>query len=84
MIPLISFKLFIRLKNIQLGYSLDKDLLKSLKVFSDVTIYLSGENMVTFSNLFDYFDPEALSGQFGEGKVHPLPKQISVGLNVTL
>jgi TonB-linked SusC/RagA family outer membrane protein len=75
---------FIRLKNIQLGYSLDKDLLKSLKVFSDVTIYLSGENMVTFSNLFDYFDPEALSGQFGEGKVHPLPKQISVGLNVTL
>ncbi|MGI6572324.1 MAG: TonB-dependent receptor [Fermentimonas sp.] len=75
---------FLRLKNIQLGYTFDRTQLKNLNPIKNITLYLSGENLITISKLFDYFDPEAFSGQYGEGKVHPLSKQISIGLNVTL
>lgn len=51
---------YLRLKNLTLGYTLPKGLILD----SDATklrIYFSGENILTFSPLTDYIDPEAAS-----------------------
>ncbi|EHO09276.1 SusC/RagA family TonB-linked outer membrane protein [Myroides odoratimimus CCUG 12901] len=54
---------YLRLKNITLGYSLPQDLVKRVKM-DKVRIYVSGENLFTFTNLTDYIDPEAASNSF--------------------
>ncbi|WP_232763998.1 SusC/RagA family TonB-linked outer membrane protein [Salegentibacter salinarum] len=51
---------YLRLKNLTLGYTLPKGVISN----SDSTklrIYFSGENILTFSPLTDYIDPEAAS-----------------------
>lgn len=56
---------YLRLQNIQLGYSLPKKWIE--KAFLEkVRVYFSGENLVTFSKLPDGIDPVAPVG-FGEG-----------------
>ena len=72
---------YIRLKNIQLGYSLPTSLIKKAGM-SSVRVYVSADNLLTISDITGMFDPEALGGDWGEGKLYPLQKTISVGLNV--
>jgi len=72
---------YLRLKNIQLGYTLPKSLTERVKLQS-VRFYVSGDNMVTFSNITGVFDPELLGGDWGPGKLYPLSKTISMGVNV--
>ncbi|QIH34479.1 SusC/RagA family TonB-linked outer membrane protein [Sphingobacterium sp. DR205] len=52
----VSDASFIRLKNVQVGYSLP---LKS-SIFQNVKIYFQGQNLVTWTNFFD-IDPELFS-----------------------
>lgn len=74
---------YLRLKNVTIGYTLPqipklKGLIKKLRV------YVSGENLLTFTNLM-IVDPEALGsgGQdYGNGKTYPMYRTFSVGLNV--
>src|SRR5680860_727153 len=63
---------YIRLKNFQVGYTIDQ------KVFSNFRIYVSGENMVTFTpqNLFDPETPR------GRSQFFPQTKTMSLGLNI--
>ena len=49
-----------RLKNLQLGYTLPKSLLKNLGV-SSLRVYYSGENLFTLDNMRGNIDPEATS-----------------------
>ena len=72
---------YIRLKNIQLGYSLPTSLIKKAGM-SSVRVYVSADNLLTISDITGMFDPEALAGGWGDGKLYPLQKTISVGLNV--
>ena len=75
---------YIRLKNIQLGYTLPANLVKKAGMTS-VRVYVSADNLLTISDISGMFDPEALydgSGYGGNGKMYPLQKTISVGLNV--
>ena len=75
---------YIRLKNIQLGYTLPANLVKKAGM-SSVRVYVSADNLLTISDITGMFDPEALydgSGYGGNGKMYPLQKTISVGLNV--
>jgi TonB-linked SusC/RagA family outer membrane protein len=72
---------FLRLKNLQIGYSLPRFLAEKVWM-SNARIYVSGENLLTFTNLM-FFDPEALQGRwYGAGDSYPLSKTWSVGLNV--
>ncbi|XOV92429.1 MAG: SusC/RagA family TonB-linked outer membrane protein [Bacteroidota bacterium] len=73
---------YMRLKNVQVGYTFPKALTE--KVFiSNARIYLSGENLLTFTKLL-FFDPEAFAGRwYGAGDAYPLNKSYSLGLNVT-
>jgi len=45
-------------------------------------IYVSGENLLTFTKLMKAFDPEATGGT-SSGYIYPLQKMLSAGLNVT-
>ena len=74
---------FLRLKNVQLGYTIPVSILNKISI-EKARIYISAENIVTFKSLQKAFDPEALTGQYGSGKIFPLSKTISFGINVTL
>ena len=72
---------YTRLKNIQLGYTLPQQLLTHIKI-QRIRVYVSGENLLTFSKVNDNFDPEVVDGGWGSGKEYPLMKTITFGLNV--
>lgn len=72
---------YIRMKNIQVGYTLPKQWVSKAGM-SSVRVYLSGDNLWTISDITGVFDPETLGSDWGDGKLYPLCKTISVGLNV--
>ncbi|MEH6703721.1 MAG: TonB-dependent receptor [Galbibacter orientalis] len=51
---------YLRLKNLTVGYTIPKNIIDRLP-FTKFRIYFSGENLLTFSKLTDYIDPEAAS-----------------------
>ncbi len=73
---------YLRLKNIQLGYTLPKRIV-SVAGMSNVRVYVSAENILTFTKMIDIFDPEtvALSG-WNDGKTYPLAKVYSCGISI--
>ena len=72
---------YLRLKNVQLGYTIPKNLTQKVLI-SNAKIYISGENLVTFTDLM-LFDPEQTArGGIGDAKIYPLSKIYSVGLNI--
>ncbi|HUH47678.1 MAG TPA: TonB-dependent receptor, partial [Arenibacter sp.] len=76
---------YMRLKNVTLGYSFSSDILKNSGV-SNARLYISGENLLTFTKLTSLMDPEGLSTLstgWGVGKIHPLRKVYAIGLNIT-
>ena len=72
---------YIRLKNIQLGYTLPELITRKFLV-SKLRIYISGENLWTGTKMFGTFDPETVDGGWN-GSVYPLSKTISLGLSLT-
>lgn len=67
---------YIRLKNIEVGYSLPTSLLKKAHIGS-LRIFLSGYNLLTFDS-FKVSDPESDP----DGTAYPLIKVVNVGLKV--
>ena len=49
---------YLRLKNLTLGYTLPATVTERLP-FNKLRFYFSGENLLTFTKLTDYIDPEA-------------------------
>lgn len=72
---------YLRLKNIQLGYTLPKSLITKAGLQS-VRFFISGENLLTFTKLAGMFDPETIDGAMNDGMVYPLNKTISIGFNL--
>lgn len=72
---------YLRLKNFQIGYTLPKKWTTKAGI-SSVRTYVSGDNLLTFSDISGVFDPETLGGDWGEGKLYPLQRTISVGINI--
>lgn len=74
---------YMRMKNIQLGYTLPQTWTQKAGI-SSLRVYVSGDNLLTLTSLSDIFDPEAtgdLAGS-GSGKLYPLQRVVSVGVNV--
>lgn len=72
---------YIRLKNIQLGYMLPRNIVS--KVGAEyLRLYVSCENLWTKSDISGIFDPETSGGDYGNGKIYPLQKVISFGINL--
>lgn len=79
---------YLRIKNMQLGYTLPYSLTQKFGV-SSMRMYLSVDNLVTFTKLSKIFDPEALGSSYGNassnsGKIYPLQRTWSFGLNVSI
>ena len=72
---------YMRIKNIQLGYTLPAAIASKIGA-SRVRFYFSAENLVTFTKMNKIFDPEATGGDWGPGKLYPLQRTISFGLNL--
>lgn len=72
---------YIRLKNLQIGYSLPQKVLDKIG-FSNVRVFASGENLWTGTKLSSIYDPETVD-LTDYGINYPLQKTISVGMNVT-
>lgn len=70
---------FLRLRNIMLSYSLQKDLLNKIKL-SSLRIFVQGQNLVVWHNFLGY-DPEVATGVLG-GSQYPALKAVTVGVNV--
>ena len=69
---------YIRLKNIQLGYTLPKNVLRKTPV-SYLRFYVSGDNLLTIDSFWDGFDVEA---PIGNGGYYPQLKTISFGVDL--
>lgn len=50
---------------------------------SRVRAYFSCDNLFTLTSLSGVFDPEAMGGSWGNGKLYPLQRTWAVGLNIT-
>ena len=70
---------YLRLKNLQLGYTLPKRIY-SYFGFSKVRVYYSGENLLTFSRMPIKLDPEASSLRASS---YPLLRTHAFGINIT-
>lgn len=74
---------YIRLKNLQLGYTIPAYLTQKALI-QKCRIYFSGENILTGTKLSKIFDPETIGGgNAGNGNAYPLCKVYSAGLSVT-
>ena len=86
---------YLRLKNLTIGYTLPSSITKKLGI-STIRIFLSGENLTEWSEVANYFDPEAITEsrvkinpnvsagrEVGSGYSYPFSRQYSFGLNVT-
>ncbi len=72
---------YMRIKNMQLGYTLPKELTSKFGVNS-LRVYASVDNLATFTKLSKIFDPEGLGGDWGTGKLYPLQRTWSLGINI--
>ena len=75
---------YLRLRNLTIGYTLPVSAVSWLHI-SKVRIYLSGENLLTFTK-YDGYEPEIGGGVFNYGVDHgiyPQARTIYAGINVT-
>lgn len=69
---------YLRLKNVQLGYTLPEKLTRKLFI-TRLRIYTSIQNALTFCNMKGGWDPETSDGG---GRIYPVNRTYSIGLNV--
>eukprot|EP00828_Plagiopyla_frontata_P014979 TRINITY_DN1949_c0_g1_i5.p3 TRINITY_DN1949_c0_g1~~TRINITY_DN1949_c0_g1_i5.p3 ORF type:complete len:478 (-),score=27.95 TRINITY_DN1949_c0_g1_i5:392-1825(-) len=69
---------FLRLKSVELGYTLPKTLTKRMYL-QNLRLYVSGTNLLCFSN-FKLWDPEMA----GNGLGYPVQRVFNIGVNIGL
>ena len=67
---------YVRLKNVEIGYTFNKP--KSMPFFNYIRVYLSGQNLLTFSE-FDGNDPEAPGSGLDYGVRYPMTRVVNIG-----
>jgi len=71
---------YVRMKNVQLGYSIPESLLNKIKI-AKARIYISGQNLLTITNFPSNFDPELSSS--GAAWAYPQVKFYTFGAEIT-
>ncbi|WP_035464447.1 SusC/RagA family TonB-linked outer membrane protein [Algoriphagus vanfongensis] len=72
---------YLRIKNITLGYTFPKAVTDRISV-DRVRLFVSGENLFTFSSIKKFVDPEAIND--GYGWAYPFQRKMSFGVNIDL
>jgi hypothetical protein len=67
---------YVRLKNVEIGYTFNKS--EHLPFFNYIRMYLSGQNLLTFSR-FDGNDPEAPGQGLDYGVRYPMTRVVNIG-----
>ena len=76
---------FLRITNLQIGYTLNENLLNKMKI-KNIRVYVAGQNLITFTK-YTGFDPEIGSpnqnalqtgADFGR---YPVARMFSIGVN---
>ena len=70
---------YLRLKTIEVGYSLPKKIVNKIH-FNSIRLFFLGNNLLTFSD-FKAWDPEM---GVNNGSKYPITKSFTIGLNVSL
>lgn len=70
---------YFRIKNVNLSYNMPDSWFKSLGL-TGVRVYISGQNLLTFTKAWDGFDPEIDNAN---AEFYPLMKTYTAGLNVS-
>ena len=70
---------YIRLKNVELGYTFKKS--AKMQYFNYVRVFLSGQNLLTFST-FDGNDPEAPGSGLDYGVRYPMTRIVNIGAQI--
>ena len=70
---------YIRLKNVELGYTFNKP--KAMPFFNYIRLYVSGQNLLTFSR-FDGNDPEAPGSGLDFGVRYPMTRIVNIGAQI--
>lgn len=71
---------YLRLKNVQLGYSIPNRLLKKARI-QQLRFYVSGDNLATNTDFYYAYDPEVATTN---GGLYPQVKTFIFGLNIKL
>lgn len=69
---------YLRLKNIQVGYTFPKHWLNKIAV-KELRVYVTGQNLLTFDDMRGGWDPETTDGG---GRIYPVSKVYSLGVNL--
>ncbi|WP_353780178.1 SusC/RagA family TonB-linked outer membrane protein [Winogradskyella sp. 3972H.M.0a.05] len=70
---------FLRLRNVTLSYTVDRDVLEKTNIFTGIRIYAQGQNLLTFTK-WRGFDPESnINSTFFE---FPTPRTYTVGVDI--
>ncbi len=72
---------YLKIRNIQLGYTLPDRLLKKLKVVKNLRVYVSGQNLFTLTN-YTGFDPEVGFNGIEDPKRYIPPRMYVAGVNI--
>ncbi|WP_121808582.1 SusC/RagA family TonB-linked outer membrane protein [Mucilaginibacter kameinonensis] len=84
---------YLRMKNVQIGYNLPLRLIQKIKL-NNFRVFLSGENLLTWSPLYKItkdIDPESINGSdrvltdgnSGNGNNYPILKSVTLGFTAT-
>lgn len=72
---------YVRLKSLEIGYDLKRDVFKNLKFINKMNVFFSGTNLLTFApGLMGLMDPE--NGAQMQFNTYPVDKTFSFGLNL--
>ncbi len=71
---------FLRLRNINLRYTVNREVLDRIGFINGLSVFLQGTNLLTFTK-WRGFDPE--SSIVNDFFSYPLPKQVTAGIDVT-
>ena len=72
---------YLRLKNVELGYTFTNSILKKVHIES-ARIYVNGTNLLTWSGLWKGEDPEVPSYNDNNYEPYPIVRTVNMGLNI--
>jgi len=77
---------YIRLKSMSIGYTLPVSLVQQLNI-KNMRIYVNGENLLTFTNMWENYDPELIttgeSSRTDVGRAYPLARVYGIGIDIS-
>ena len=74
---------YIRLKNVQIGYTFPSKMISKIGA-ERARVYMTGLNLYTISPMKNGLDPEVFGSDANSGRVYPVSRVISLGLDINL